>query len=71
MTEMIEILCRRLDAAKCVYVLRVVAAGVVQIDVYRTEFYDMAKPIAMAVELEYGCQFEINLRLNHPPGETV
>ena len=63
MTQAIETLCRRLDAAKCVYELRVVAAGSIRIDTYRVNFYETACQIAAAVELEHGSQFEIDTYL--------
>lgn len=63
MTNCIETLCRRLDAANCVYELRVVGAGVIRIDTYREQFYRTACEIATAVELEFGSQFEIDTYL--------
>lgn len=63
MTQAIETLCRRLDAANCVYELRVVGAGVIRIDTYREQFYMTACSIAAAVELEFGSQFEIDTYL--------
>lgn len=63
MTQAIETLCRRLDAANCVYELRMVAAGSIRIDTYRVSFYETAYPIAATVELEFGSLFEIDTYL--------
>lgn len=73
MTQAIETLCRRLDAAKCVYELRVVAAGSIRIDTYRMSFYETACPIAATVELEFGSQFEIDtfLTMRFPDRSAV
>lgn len=63
MTDLIETLTRRLDAENCVYELSNEAAGVVFINTFRTQYYHVASQIAAAVELEFGCQFEIVTRL--------
>lgn len=73
MTRVIETLCRRLDAANCVYKLQMTAAGVIRIDTYREQFYRTACEIATAVELVHGSQFEIDtfLTMRSPDRSAV
>lgn len=63
MTEVIDNLVRRLDAAKCVYELMVMNPGTVRINTYAESFHRVAANVAahVAVQLKHDYSVEVVL----------
>lgn len=71
MTELIENLVRRLDAAQCVYELMVMNPGAIRVNTYAESFHRAAASVAahVAVQLKHDYSVEVVLvtipRLQH------